>query len=219
MFTPLDDVLFPDDCRVVHMPSCNQWIYWIHKNGTSSLRKEHKSKNLRLYLNEEIAELPTVDIYIRDAKSRYVSGVSTFVEFSLRDHPELDKETVFWFAKNYKFLNRHYLPQFFWILNLSRYLHPDCLLRLHDFENFSKVTDFSEIPTRWTIDDSLRTQLLENNHDMELWFFIDQILKDLAGQSLTWKQLIRHYQDYHDDAWNLMISKSSKLCSDVLSKT
>lgn len=219
MFTPLDNELFPEDCRVVHMPLCDQWIYWIQKNGTSSLRKECKLNNLNLYRNEEIKELSTVDIYIRDAESRYISGISTFVEFTLRDNPSLNKETAIWFAKKYKFLNRHYLPQFFWLLNLSRYLDRDCVLRFHDFENFNSVTQFNVIPTTWSVDDDFKEKILKDNHNMALWFFVDQILKDLSGQSLTWDQLIQHYRLQHNETWNLLISNSLPLIENVLPQT
>ncbi len=218
MFTPLDNELFPEDCRVVHMPLCDQWVYFIQKNGSSSLRSEHKLNNYRLYSNEEIRELEFVDIYIRDARSRYISGVGTFLEFLNRDHPELDSETILWFAKNYKFLNRHYLPQFFWLLNLSRYLADTAQLRFRRFEDFGEITKVHKIPTTTSISEEFQQALLNNNRDIELWFFIDQILEDLNGRCMTWHQLLAHYRDNHSDAWKLITNKTFLLLENVLPK-
>jgi hypothetical protein len=215
MLTPLDNELFPEDCRVVHMPLCDQWIFWIQKNGSSSLKEEQKLNGLKLYRNEEIKELQCVDIYIRDARSRYISGVNTFLGFLKRDHPDLDFKTSLWFAKKYKFLNRHYLPQFFWLLNLSRYLSPETRLRFHHFEDLAAILTIHKNPTR-DPDHNFHRSLMEDNGDMELWFFVDQILKDLAGNSMTLPQLIDHYSIRHSATWNLITEKTLPLLHNVL---
>lgn len=216
MLVPLDDILFPNDCKVVHMPLCDQWVFHIQKNGTSTLRKEQIRNDYRLYINEEIGQLEFVDVYVRDAKSRYVSGVNTFLEFLHKDHPDLDMDTAFWFAKTYKFLNRHFLPQFFWVLNLSRYLNPTAHLRFHDFESINKITNLHDVTTRWTIEPDFQQRLLDD-HDMELWFFLDQILRDLSGQELTWQQLKDHYRQRHPEIWQLITNKFSGIAYNVLS--
>ena len=115
MLSEIDSILFSDDCEVVEIPLHNQWVYLIQKNGTSSLQNLQKKYNLNLLTNEQIRQLDFVDVYIRDAQDRYVSGINTYLQYLKRDHPELDQPTAFWFAKQYKFLN----------YKGFRILHPD----------------------------------------------------------------------------------------------
>jgi len=197
MRTALDTELFPNMCEVVEIPLHHQWVYLIQKNGNSSLRIQQSRDNLAVFTNDEISVLDYVDVYIRNPRARYVSGVNTYLQHLQRDHPELDFSTTLWFAKRYKFLNTHYLPQFHWLANLSRYIRSDAKIRIRDFRNFGNITDFkfrAEItpPTKDFV-----TELLKNNHDIELWLYLDQILLDLAGQEFTWTELLAHYQRNH----------------------
>ena len=197
MRTALDTELFPDPCEVVEMPLHNQWVYLIQKNGNSSLRLQQARDNLAMYANDQIRALDHVDVYIRNPRIRYVSGVNTYLQHLQRDHPELDSSTAFWFAKRYKFLNSHYLPQFHWLANLSRYLRSDTKIRIRDFENFGDITDIqfrSKVvpPTKDFV-----TELLKDDHNLELWLYLDQVLMNLAGQEMTWFQLLDHYHTNH----------------------
>ena len=200
MRTALDTELFPKLCEVVHVPLHNQWVYLIQKNGSSSLRIQQSRDNLAVFANNEISALDCVDVYIRNPRARYVSGVNTYLQHLQRDHPELDYLTAFWFARRYKFLNTHYLPQFYWIANLSRYLRKDTKIRLKNFKNFSQITDLNLKPKAVTSPTKQFIEMLfKDDANIELWLYLDQILLDLADQELTWLQLIDHYQHNHPD--------------------
>ena len=218
MFCPIDVELFPEDCRVTYLSSCDQWIYWIMKNGSSSLKKEEQNGAIS-YRNHDITSLPIVDIYIRNARSRYISGVNTYLEFLHRDHPELDNSTALWFVKRYKFLNRHFLPQFFWLVNLSRYLSPGTQLRMRNLRDLKHATTYMEGPKINKPSQDFAEKLLCDDSNMELWFFVDQILLDLVGTTLTWSQILDHYQTTHSDTWDLMISSLPQIIQNVLPKT
>jgi hypothetical protein len=208
MRTALDTELFPDLCEVVAMPLHNQCVYLIQKNGNSSLRLQQARDNLVVFTNDQIRALDHVDVYIRNPRARYVSGVNTYLQHLQRDHPELDSATAFWFAKRYKFLNTHYLPQFHWLANLARYLRGDAKIRIRDFRDFDKITDIrsrAEIvpPTTEFID-----QLLTDNTNLELWLYLDQILLDLAGQEFTWSELLNYYQCNHKNIIEHVLPKT-----------
>ena len=141
MRTALETELFPDLCEVVAMPLHNQWVYIIQKNGSSSLSHQQSKDDLAVLINDEILTLDHVDVYIRNPRLRYISGVNTYLQHLQRDHPELDLDTAFWFAKRYKFLNTHYLPQFHWLANLSRYMRHDAKMRIREFGDFGNITD------------------------------------------------------------------------------
>lgn len=197
MQTALDIELFPDLCEVVAMPLHSQWVYLIQKNGNSSLRIQQRRDNLTVFANDEIRALDYVDVYIRNPRARYVSGVNTYLQHLRRDHPELDPSTAFWFAKRYKFLNTHYLPQFHWLANLSRYLRSDTKIRIRNFEDFGKIANVQSRAEIIAPTKEFATELLSNNHNIELWLYLDQILLDLSGSMFTWNELLEYYQCNH----------------------
>lgn len=200
MRTALDTELFPKLCEVVEIPLHNQWVYLIQKNGSSSLRIQKTRDSLAVLVNDEIRTLDYVDVYIRNPRSRYVSGVNTYLQYLQREHPELDYNTAFWFARHYKFLNTHYLPQFHWLANLSRYMRSDAKIRFRSFQTFGQITDLNITPEGVLPSDiEFVKTLFKNDTNIELWLFLDQILLDLAGQELTWSQLLDHYQRYYPD--------------------
>jgi len=208
MRTALDTELFPDLCEVVEIPLHNQWVYLIQKNGNSSLRFQQKRDNLAVFTNDEIRALDYVDVYIRNPRARYVSGVNTYLQHLQRDHPELDLSTAFWFAKKYKFLNTHYLPQFHWLANLARYLRSDAKIRIRDFRDFSSITDFKSRAEITPPGQDFVTMLLKDNHSIELWLYLDQILLDLAGSMFTWDELLEYYQCNHKDIIEHVLPKT-----------
>ena len=208
MRTALDTELFPDLCEVVAMPLHNQWVYLIQKNGNSSLRIQQTRDNLAVFTNNEISALDYVDVYIRNPRDRYVSGVNTYLQHLQRNHPELDFYTAFWFAKRYKFLNTHYLPQFHWLANLSRYLRNNATIRIRDFENFKKITDIHDTAEVTPPSKQFVNELLANDTDLELWLYLDQILLDLAGQEMTWIELLEYYQTNHKNILEHVLPKT-----------
>jgi hypothetical protein len=200
MKTALDTELFPELCEVVHVPLHNQWVYLIQKNGNTSLRIQQSRDNLAVFANNKISALDCVDVYIRNPRARYVSGINTYLQHLQRDHPELDYNTAFWFAKHYKFLNTHYLPQFHWIANLSKYLRQDTIIRLRNFKDFGQITDLNLKPKAVTSPTKQFVEMLfKDDPNIEFWLHLDQILLDLVGQELTWPQLIEYYQHKHPD--------------------
>jgi hypothetical protein len=208
MRTALDTELFPDLCEVVEIPLHNQWVYLIQKNGNSSLRLQQARDNLAVFTNNEISALDHVDVYIRNPRARYVSGVNTYLQHLQRDYPELDFSTAFWFAKQYKFLNTHYLPQFHWLANLARYLRSDAKIRIRNFKDFGAITDFESRAEVTPPSQDFVTMLLKENHGIELWLYLDQILLNLAGQEFTWIELLDYYKNNHKNIIEYVLPKT-----------
>lgn len=197
MQTPLYTELFPNRCEVVEMPLHTQWIYLIQKNGSSSLRGIAERDNLSVFVNEQLESLKFVDVYIRNAKDRYVSGVNTYLQHLQRDHPNLDPATAFWFAKHYKFLNSHYLPQFYWLANLSKHIGTDTKIRLRNFENIGSVVAWNGKAGVVSPTDQFVHHLFEDDANIELYLFLDQILLELTGKEFTWTELVEYYRTNH----------------------
>ena len=208
MRTALDTELFPKLCEVVEIPLHNQWVYLIQKNGSSSLRIQQSRDNLAVFTNDEISALDYVDVYIRNPRARYVSGINTYLQHLQRDHPELDYLTAFWFARRYKFLNTHYLPQFHWVANLSKYLRDDTLIRFRNFQTFGNIADINDDAKVNKPTQEFIKQLFQDDKSIELWLYLDQILLDLAGQEMTWKQLTTYYHLNHPDIIKHVLPKT-----------
>ena len=128
MLSHLDRILFPDRCEVREIISSQRYVYVIFKNGHSSITGSRLTDPQRIYINEQIKKLNSIEVIIRNPKDRLLSGINTFIQHTLRDNPGLDKNTVEWFALNYLSLDRHYASHFVWLLHLARYLNPDAIL-------------------------------------------------------------------------------------------
>lgn len=196
MLTDLDAELFPDDCEVVEIPSHDRRVYLIQKNGSSSLRADVRSQGWSILRNHEIGHIKTVDVYLRDPRERYLSGVNTFVQHLVRDHPGLDRGTCLFLATRYLFLNRHYLPQWHWLVNLSRFLDPDCQIRLRSLTDLGQITERKSRAGIVPLSSDDAKNLLYENNKLEFWFLMDQILLGRCGQSLTWQEIMQIYQDH-----------------------
>ena len=208
MRTALDTELFPKLCEVVEMPLHNQWVYLIQKNGNSSLRIQQSRDNLAVFTNDEISALDYVDVYIRNPRARYVSGVNTYLQHLQRDHPELDYSTAFWFARRYKFLNTHYLPQFHWLANLSQYLHNDAKIRFRNFQDFDAITNVHSNAAIKKSTKEFVKELFKNDVDIELWLYLDQILLNLQGCEMTWQQVLDHYYSNYPEIIKHVLPKA-----------
>jgi hypothetical protein len=196
MFTDVDFELYPNDCEVVEISPHNHF-YLIQKNGSSSLRKHAVRAKGKVYFNQQIKQLSDIVVLIRDPEQRYISGVSTYVNHLIRDNPHLDKKTCLWVATRYQFLNRHYLPQFLWLVNLARFINDTTVLHLKDFNEIKNLTDIHD-PAGPPIDHEIMETIMQRNLNQK-WKFIDQILQDNIGEKFTWKELLEVYHKHPKD--------------------
>jgi hypothetical protein len=179
-------------------------VYPIFKNGQSSLLTTTKQRNWNIFLNEKIKKINSIDVFVRDPVERLASGISSFIQTTVRDHPDLDVDTVNWFAENYLYLNRHYAPQFLWLVNLARYTHIECVLNFLDMSDIKTVTDVHEQPFK---------KLPVNTHipNNEMYQRIDQVLIDSIGSSLTFTQLVNQIRHKDKHAYEWVIGRSQRI--------
>ena len=199
MFTALDVELYPRDCDVVEIPHHNLNIYRMFKNGSSTLLQIAKKNQYQIFQNEKIYQLKSVDILLREPRQRYGAGVDMFVKIIKKDNPYLDIKTCIWFANQYSFLNRHYSTQFHWLLNLARYVNPDCQIRFHDFSLLATITDRNDKINRDPVDPETVSMIKHYLPQKEFWFLLDDILIGLQGQSLTWSEIKKIFRDHPAD--------------------
>lgn len=208
MLTQFDYELYPNDCEVVEIPLHNQFVYLIQKNGSTSLRFEIDEHKLNVIRNEDIKNLQYIDIYIRSPFERYLSGVNTYIQHLLVDQPHLDRDTCIWFATQYNFLNRHYLSQFLWIINLSRYINSDCKINLRKFNELSRITKHKKsagiVPATEEFNNHIKSMI---NSDLQLWMFLDQMLEDMCGTSLTFDEIIEKVKSHPSGCYQILTSR------------
>ena len=182
--------------------------YLIQKNASSSIRYEASDQGLRFLTFNEISNLEFVDVYLRSPRSRYLSGVNTFLQHIKRDHPELDYNTAFWFAKKYKFLNRHYMPQWFWLYNLSRFINVNTKIRFRSVEDACKITSYYSDAKIQPYSKDFANLLLKDNGDMEFWFYVDTVLLNLVGSSMTWNNITSMIKQSYPAIANRVLSQT-----------
>lgn len=180
------DILFPNKCEVIQMPTAD--IYPIFKNGSSSLFYHARDNNYPIRFNEQIKNIETIDIILREPIDRFISGINTFVYNTARDY-NLDVNTTLFFAESYLFLNRHYSSQLSWLLNLNRYIDSKLILRFHNMDALATFT-----PLRVEIDQDclLSPQIIEKFKTTlpdNMIFRLDSVLYSLVGKELTMAEI------------------------------
>ena len=211
MLSHLDSVIFPDRCEVIEIIPSQRYVYVIFKNGHSSFLSYRLKNNCRILINQQIQKINNIDIVIRNPQDRLMSGINTFVQHTLRDNPKLDCSTVEWFAQNYLHLDRHYYPQFSWLLNLARYLDTNTKLNFLSMADIGTITGLNEKPfgvTAASVELINQITLLKNN---EMYQRVDMVIFECIGQSLTFGELLKHIKNSDPAAYNYVIGYAQQI--------
>ncbi len=202
MLSYLDPILFPDQLEIYRVEP-DRYIYPIYKNGSSSLRASAE----RVYDYKQIAQLKTIEVFVRDPFERYVSGVQTW----LRHNPDFDRDTALKFISNFLFLNSHFSLQFHWLVNLQRFT--EAWMHIRPIDELNTATDLS-----WNVlarDENLVDYFKDNG---KLWYYLqlDKILwEDLRGQTVTMRMIVSHIKHKYPPLYTEIIQRNIDLC-DVL---
>ncbi len=124
--------LINTDCKVYKIGK--HYIYPIFKNGSSSLNKIEK----QVFFNEDIARCEDIHVLIRDPAIRFVSGVNEYTKQHNLDITEVMAE-----INDGKLMNRHFSPQWIWLLHLRKFYNGRVILR-----DFSNIKDYSNVRTK-----------------------------------------------------------------------
>lgn len=209
MLSHLDYVIFPDRCEVIEIIPSQRYFYPIYKNGSSSVLKQATISKWRIYLNEKIKKISSIDTVIREPRQRFVSGINSFVTQTTSNNPSLDRDTVFWFAKTYLHLNRHYCMQYAWLLNLARYINPETKINLLNLDIIKQITDLTMDP--WGHKDKTMSDELADLSSQEMYLRIDQVLFDAVGQSLTFAEINQLIKTRDPEAYKQVILRSQNI--------
>jgi hypothetical protein len=206
MLSRLDDIIYPNRCEVIEIEASQRYIYPIFKNGSTSLTKYAQAQKLKILLNEQIRKLSDINIIIRNPQERFISGFNTYVYNTKQENPQLDLDTIIYFAETYLFLNRHYAPQFSWIVNLTRYAGKNTKLHLHGMESLKEFTPLNVKPKETMLLSAQVVDRLNTNIHNEMYLRIDSLLLNLVGESMTFDEILKYLKE-----------KDPKACAHVLS--
>jgi hypothetical protein len=207
MLSRIDDIIFPNRCEVIEIEASQRYIYPIFKNGYTSLSGYAQAQKYKILFNEQIEKLTDINIIIRNPRERFISGINTYVYNTKRDNPHLDLNTIIYFAENYLFLDRHYAPQFNWLVNLTRYANKTTTkLHLHGIDSLKEFTPLVLKPNETKILSAEVIDRLKNNIHNEMYLRIDNLLLSLVGKALTFEEILKYLKE-----------KDPKACEHVLS--
>jgi len=211
MLSHLDRILFPDRCEVLEVVPSQRYVYIIFKNGHSSFFTPQKKNNWPIRINQQIQQINTIDVIIRNPRDRLISGINTFIQHTLRDNPSLDPATVEWFALNYMSLNRHYASQFVWLLNLARYLNSSAKLNFLPMAAIGEITGRDLKPEGVLPANTALIEKISSIKNNEMYQRIDTVIFECIGHSLTFKELLQHIKITDPAAYEYVIEYAQQI--------
>ena len=93
-------------------------IYPIFKNGRTSLYHYGLEKQAETFTNKQLKNLKHIHVFLREPNERFISGVNTYIEFENLGSQE---DTILKQIEEMKICDRHFIPQYFWLMHLSKY--------------------------------------------------------------------------------------------------
>jgi len=197
MLSRLNDIIYSNRCEVIEIEPSQRYIYPIFKNASGSIREYALDQNRKFFFNEQLRKIKIIDIIIRDPLSRFLSGFNTFIWNTKQDNPNLDIDTIIYFAETYLFLNRHYAPQITWLVNLSKYLDKNAKLWLRGMDSINEYTRWTILPNEEKILSKEVSDRLTANIHNQPYLKLDNLLLELINQQLTFKEIMAYIE--HQD--------------------
>ena len=161
------------DCMVVKVN--DKFVYPIFRVGSTSIIDSASE----FYTNHEIGKLEKILVLLRNPEERFVSGLN---EYCLQN--KLDVHSALQMADKGELIDRHFAPQYIWLLHLSKFYRGAVVLL--PFEHITKLTHLhkrSFVPSR------IQVKPLERFVDM------DRELMNMVGQTVMLRQLVKGYKD------------------------
>lgn len=151
------------DCEVVAIGG--HAVYPIFRVGSTSLRRAAE----RTYLNEQIQQCGHIDILIRDPEERFRSGLTEYCR-----QKGLQVHQTWQLVSDGKLTDRHFVPQYTWLLHLYKFYRGTVTLR--PFSYIGKITDVHAHEQRSELSESSHIDVLKDyvEVDRHLLRLLDQ---------------------------------------------
>jgi hypothetical protein len=194
MFGRIDKAIFPDSCEVLEIVPQQHYVYPIFKNGSSSLYKS----NYRIVTKGELVGLKNVEIFVRDPTERFLSGVQTYITRLIEENPQINRDSVLYFISNNQFLNRHFCPQVYWLINLKRFT--DATITIRPLSELSTITTIQE---NKSFPDLSIKEYFEKDDKIRFYNEIDEVLTiNYINQTVTVEEIITTLKNNYNELYN-----------------
>jgi len=197
MLSFLDKKLFPEHIQVVELYD-GRHVYLIHKNGSTTLNSI-KKRNLS---TNEISQLEIIDIFVRDPYQRFLSGVMTYAKKINVHVAELSK-----IINDVHFINNHFSPQLFWVINLQRFTKAN--IRINHLDTITEITSINK-------NEQLGYDELDvyfnNNSGLKYYLELDCVLVgNFMNQTVTFADILTTLQSNYTELYNDTFAYSKSL--------
>jgi hypothetical protein len=164
--------LLNTDCVVLKVANHN--VYPIFRVGSTSLESacDHR------YVNEEIQACSNIEVMIREPEERFRSGVNEYCFQHKRNVLE-----TYSLIEHGKLYDRHFTPQYMWLLHLYKYYKGFITLR-----PFSHITNYTNIHKAKSMSDVAIPVC-------EPFVAVDRYLTKYHNQTVNIGYLIKRYRN------------------------
>lgn len=200
-------LLFPDSVEVLEIAPQRQYVYPIFKNGSSSL---HRSQ-YRKITSQDLKDLTNIEVFVRNPHDRFISGVQTYISKLGKGY---DVNTVLQLISQNLYLNRHFCPQLYWILNLSRFT--SATLTIKPIEELTAITSYTE---NQSVPDPAVRDFFNNNPKILFYNEMDEVLTvNLVGKTVTVKEILHTLRENYTELYHDIFKTATDVLN-VLPKT
>ena len=202
MFTIIDRMLFPDFVKVVK--ANDKFVYPIFKNGSTTMLKDN---SFTLLTPSEVQDLEIVDVYIREPYERFVSGVMTYC-----NEYDLNCEQAAKIINRVYFIDNHFCPQLFWVLNLKRFTNAK--IRIN---NISDLPESKNISLRNKNNDySNVSALFDKNSDLKFYLELDCVLyENCMNKTVSIEEILHILQTNYTDLYNQTFGYTKEIVTNL----
>jgi len=191
MLDYLGKILFSDDVEVLEIVPQHRYVYLIFKNGSTSLRKS----NYLAVNNQDLKNLTNIEVFVRNPHDRFLSGVQTYIS---KFGAEYDTQTILNLISQYLYLDKHFCPQLYWILNLSRFT--SAKLTIRPFEELSLITKHM---TNQSTPDPQLAEFFKTDPKILYYNEMDEVLTvNLIGKTVTVEEILHTLKENYTELYN-----------------
>jgi hypothetical protein len=179
--------LFTPDCRIIIL-DVNNSVYPIFKNGQTSLFLYADEKKLKILKNQQLQDIKKIKVFLRDPLQRFVSGVHTVIELEKINNIDVFLKEV----ECFKTYNRHFIPQFYWLMHLFKYFKG--VVELVPIDGLYKLIPTRGGPPIKKLTGGRKKKILSINNKM----YVDvdyKLLNKYIGQTVGLEKIIKEFKN------------------------
>ena len=164
--------LINTECVVVDVGGVT--VYPIFRNGSTSLFRACENR----YINDEIKECENIEVLIRNPDVRFISGINMYSEQN-----DMSVEQTWSQVQQGNLVDRHFCPQYIWLMNLYRYYRGSVTLR-----EFKHIKQLTSIHRKKSTKEKTQVPILKD------FVEVDHKLMELIGRPVELKSIIESYK-------------------------